>query len=122
MVDAFYQRVQQDDLLGPIFSDVAHVNWDAHLPKMYGFWNSVLFGTPGFKGDPMAVHRELAGRTAMTSVEFTRWVALFQATVDDLFEGPGADATKARAERIATVMQYHLAAHEMAGVITPTAV
>jgi hemoglobin len=120
MVDAFYQRVQRDDLLGPIFNDVAHVDWSLHLPKMYRFWNSVLFGSAGFKGDPMAVHRELAGRTAMTNVEFARWLDLFAATIDDLFEGPGADATKTRAARIATVMQYHIAAHEIAGVPAPT--
>src|SRR3546814_8180955 len=61
-----------------IFDDVAHVDWGAHLPKMYAFWESVLFGKPGFKGDPLSAHRLLARKTPLTVVEFSRWVSLFK--------------------------------------------
>ncbi len=37
LVNAFYQKVQQDPLIGYIFTDVAKVNWKHHLPKMYEF-------------------------------------------------------------------------------------
>ena len=49
LVDAFYVRVRDDRQLGPIFNDVARVDWAVHLPKMYAFWDAVLFGTPGTK-------------------------------------------------------------------------
>ena len=110
LVDAFYHRVRADQLIGPIFEDVARVHWDSHLPKMYAFWESILFGTATFKGNPLAVHSALARLTPMTAREFDRWVALFHATVDDLFAGPVADEAKLRATRIAFTMQHHLAA------------
>lgn len=108
LVDAFYTRVRVDDLLGPIFDDVAQVNWAAHLPKMYDFWESVLFGRPVFKGNPLAVHRALASLTPLTSREFHRWVSLFHLTVDELFEGPVAALAKDRAARIAVTMHHHV--------------
>lgn len=110
LVDAFYARVRADDLLGPIFDDVARVNWAEHLPKMYAFWESVLFGTPGFKGNPLAVHRALARRTPLTEREFDRWVALFTAAVDELFDGPVAAHARLSAARIAMAMEYHVRA------------
>ena len=81
---------------------------------MYDFWEAVLFGAAGFKGNPMAVHRALAAQTPLTSREFDRWVALFHATVDDLFAGTVAEEIKLRATRIAFTMQHHLAAAERA--------
>ena len=75
LVDGFYGRVRVDSTLGPIFDGVARVDWGAHLPKMYDFWESVLFGTAFFKGNPLAVHRALARKTPMTNAEFGRWVS-----------------------------------------------
>lgn len=109
LVDAFYQRVGRDALLGPIFNDIARVDWDHHLPRMYDFWDSVLFGRTGFKGNPLAVHRALAQLTPLTAREFDAWLALFHATVDDLFAGEIATQARIRASRIATTMQLHLA-------------
>jgi hemoglobin len=109
LVDAFYDCVRADAILSPIFDDVASVDWRVHLPKMYDFWESVLFGTAAFKGNPLAVHRELAQRTRLTSTEFNRWIQLFQTSVDELFVGVCADEAKLRASRIALVMQHHIA-------------
>lgn len=108
LVDTFYTRVRADEILGPIFDGVARVNWDEHLPKMYDFWQLVLFGTSSFKGNPLAVHRALAQQTTMADREFGRWIELFHATVNDLFSGPMADEAKFRASRIRTVMQYNV--------------
>lgn len=109
LVNIFYDRVRGDDILGPIFDDVAHVDWATHLPRMYDFWESVLFGTATFKGAPLAAHRDLARLTPLTSRGFERWIALFHAAVDDLFEGTMADHAKRSAARIAMVLQYNLA-------------
>ena len=35
LVNTFYERVQQDELLGFIFTDVAKTNWATHLPKNF---------------------------------------------------------------------------------------
>lgn len=116
LVDAFYDRVRADDRLGPIFDQVAHVDWAAHLPRMYAFWEAVLFGATGFKGNPLAVHRALAQKTPLTPREFDRWVALFHESVDELFSGPTADDAKLRAVRIAGIMQHHIAEDRAAGL------
>lgn len=108
MVDGFYARVQEDAILGPIFNDVAATDWATHLPKMYAFWDGVLFATPGFRGNPLAVHLALGQKVDLGKPEFDRWLDLFGQTVDELFAGPMAAEAKARAKRIAGVMQHHL--------------
>lgn len=116
LVDAFYERVRRDDILGPIFNDIARVDWSAHLPKMYDFWEAVLFGTAQFRGNPLAVHRALATRATMDAVAFGRWVSLFHATIDELFDGGVADDARSRAVRIAATMQYHIDADTRSGM------
>ncbi len=114
LVDEFYERVRDDDLLGPIFDDVAGTDWGRHLPKMYDFWDGVLFGVAGFRGNPLAVHRQLAGRVPLGDREFQRWLDLFHDSVDTLFSGPCADGAKTRALRIAAVMQQHISSDSAA--------
>jgi hemoglobin len=112
LVNTFYGHVRGDELLGPIFDDVARVDWATHLPRMYDFWESLLFGTATFKGTPLVVHRALARRTPLTRRAFDRWVALFHTTVDDLFEGVVADNAKRSAARIAVIMLHNIAGDE----------
>jgi hemoglobin len=100
--------VRRDPLLGPIFDDVARVDWSTHLPRMYDFWETVLFGRATFKGNPLLVHRDLSRLTPLTRREFDHWVALFHDTVDELFSGAGAEYAKLRASRIAENLQRHL--------------
>ena len=108
LVDTFYERVRGDEILAPIFDDVAHTDWARHLPKMYDFWETVLFGAPAYRGPPLGIHVELATRVALGQREFGRWLALFVDTVDAAFLGPQADEAKLRAARIASVMQHHI--------------
>ena len=111
LVDSFYAAVRADAVLGPIFDDIAQTDWAVHLPKMYDFWETVLFGRSVFRGNPLAVHLHLATRVALTDREFSRWLALFEQQVDGLFLGPIADEAKRRARRIAAVMRHHVEVH-----------
>ena len=43
MVNEFYGKVKEDELLGPIFEKVVQGNWEPHLQKMYGFWETIVF-------------------------------------------------------------------------------
>ncbi len=92
-VDEFYLKVQQDDLIGPIFNNVIS-NWTPHLEKMYSFWNAALFGIPGFKGNPFSKHAPLP----IAEAHFERWLQLFSETIDASFEGKIATDAKNRAE------------------------
>ncbi|MEZ0294907.1 MAG: group III truncated hemoglobin [Candidatus Methylacidiphilales bacterium] len=104
LVNRFYTKVRQDALLGPVFDDVAKVDWEEHLPRLYAFWESVVFGTGGFRGNPMAVHFKLAQETQMNWQRFQRWLALFLETVDELYEGERADHIKRAADQMAHVI------------------
>lgn len=104
LVDEFYKRVRDDELLGIIFTDVAKVEWDSHLPKMYAFWETVLFGTGNYRGNPIGAHSQLVGRAEMGKAQFDRWLTLFCSAVDDLFAGERADHIKNCAEDMANVI------------------
>lgn len=101
LVNRFYDKVKQDDLLGPVFS---HVDWPHHLPIMYSFWSSMLLGEQSYKGNPFQKHVALA----ITASHFERWLELFQLTVDEFFIGDKAIEVKDRARSIAGVWQYKL--------------
>ncbi|MBE7441250.1 MAG: group III truncated hemoglobin [Flavobacteriales bacterium] len=108
LVDTFYNKVQTNATLGYIFNDVAKLNWDEHLPKMYSFWGSLLLQEHSYQGNPMQIHVELSKITTMSSVEFSEWINLFYQTVDELFEGEIASEAKIRAANIARLMQHRI--------------
>lgn len=97
LVDSFYQKVRKDTLIGPIFNDVAKVDWDEHLPKLYNFWSDLLLGEDSYRGRPFPPHMKLN----LQPSHFERWLKLFIETVDEHFVGMKADEVKFRALRIA---------------------
>lgn len=108
-IKTFYSKVIKDETIGYIFTDVAKVNWEKHLPIMYDFWENVIFFTGKYNGDPMNVHRHLNNVIELKADHFTRWTFLFNETIDELFSGENAERAKQRALSIATVMQIKLA-------------
>mgnify|MGYP003578272911 CR=1 FL=1 len=108
LIDAFYTRVRADDTIGYLFNDVAKVNWEQHLPRMYDFWEGILFQTGGFTGNPMTAHMQLHQQSPLSKEHFDRWLQLFRQTVDELFEGDNAGLAKQRALSIATMMQIKI--------------
>ena len=102
LIDAFYAKVQADDVIGYIFNDIAKVDWPRHLPVMYAFWEFLLLGNPdGYRGNPIQKHFDLHQKHPLKAAHFDRWVELFHATVDELFAGSTADNAKFRAFAIA---------------------
>lgn len=104
MVDAFYDLVNQDDLLSPVFNGHAHVNWETHLPIMYKFWSSILLGSLSYSGQPFPKHAFLP----VQKEHFDRWMELFVKNIDNLFEGEIAEMSKARALNMARVFQLKM--------------
>jgi hemoglobin len=97
VVDRFYSKVRQDELIGPIFTEQAKVDWDEHLPKLYNFWEDLLFGTENYHGRPFPPHMKFN----LKIEHFERWLKLFVETIDENFSGLKAEEMKARALRIA---------------------
>lgn len=108
LVDRFYEKVGTDETLGFIFNDIAKVDWETHLPKMYSFWQTVLFRDGGFRGDPLGKHARLVPLTTMGREQFDRWLVLFTATVDELFQGENATHIKACATDMANVIHARI--------------
>lgn len=113
LVDAFYAKVRADVPLGHVFDDVAQVNWESHLPKLYAFWDTVLFRAGTFRGNPLAAHLKLAEQTDMGWPLFERWLELFRATVDENFAGDNAGHILRCAEDMARVI--HSKIHAVPG-------
>ena len=103
LIDAFYSAARPDPVIGHFFT---HLDWDSHIPKITSFWNMVLFGDKAFQGDPMGTHVRLDKEHRMDPAHFERWLLLFDATVDRLFQGPKDDEAKLRARTIAGVMHF----------------
>jgi hemoglobin len=107
LIRRFYDKVQKDDLLSSFFKDV---NWTTHLPVMYDFWETVLFFTGNYSGNPMQAHKALNQRMPMKPEHFTRWLTLFTETIQEMFEGEKAGLAHTRAKAIAYLMQQKISA------------
>ena len=108
LVDRFYNHVQENQEIGPIFTEIAQVNWVHHLPKMYDFWESILFGKAIYKGNPMLTHFSLNQKKPLQEAEFSIWKAIFIQTVDELFAGENAEIIKQKAQSIADLMHFKI--------------
>jgi hemoglobin len=105
LVNTFYDKVKVNATIGHFFNDVVKVDWEKHLPKMYDFWEGIVFGGSDYSGNPINVHKAVHALHAFSKNDFEEWIKLFKQTVDELFEGDKAELIKQRAVSIATVMQ-----------------
>lgn len=101
LVDDFYGRVRKNELIGPIFDDTIKNRWPEHLEKMYCFWQTVLLGEHTYFGSPFPPHAYLL----VDKSHFDVWLTLFQATIEEHFEGETADRALMQANRMALVFQ-----------------
>jgi hemoglobin len=104
LVDTFYGKVRQDQLIGPIFEERIQDRWPQHLAKMYTFWQTVLLGEHTYYGSPFPPHAQLP----VDHTHFERWLLLFKETIDNLFSGKIADQARWRADRMAEMFQFKI--------------
>ncbi len=106
LVDSFYETVQRDDLLGPIFA--RHVtDWSLHLPKMYDFWSTVILYTGRYAGRPLETHERLPG---LNQDHFDHWVSLWERTVSVVIAPATQSLFTLSARRMAASMSSRLIA------------
>lgn len=108
MVRRFYQDVAQDDLLGPLFNDVARVDWGAHLPKLTQFWCRALLGIEGYTGNPFRAHARIHEQSAFRAEHFERWLELFHDSVELGWVGPNATRALELAHNVARMHSNQL--------------
>jgi hemoglobin len=114
LVRAFYGRALTDPVIGFIFTDVAKLDLEAHVPRITAFWETLLLDAKTYDGGAFHPHANLHARVGLQSGHFERWLALWYATVDEHFAGPTAEMAKAAAYRLANAFRSRLAAYPSA--------
>ncbi|QSB26448.1 group III truncated hemoglobin [Flavobacterium sp. CLA17] len=104
LVNTFYAKVQEDDLIGPIFNEKMLGRWPEHLEKMYRFWQTILLEEHTYSGSPFPPHKHLP----VNQTHFDRWMEIFNSTVDFLFVGKLAEEAKIRAANMAYMFNYKI--------------
>jgi hemoglobin len=79
LVRSFYDRVRDDEILGPIFAAKIE-DWETHLQQMFAFWSSVALMSGRYHRQPMARHLPLP----IDARYFDRWLALFLRAAHDV--------------------------------------
>lgn len=99
MVDSFYAKVRQDELLGPIFNGVIQDRWPEHLEKLHRFWETLLLGNQTYLGRPFPPHAQLP----IGMEHFERWLMLFTENMQEQFHGEKAFEAIERARKMAAM-------------------
>jgi hemoglobin len=107
LVRAFYIRVRQDSLIGPVFESKVH-DWEAHMERLCAFWSSVALMSGRYHGQPMPVHLPLS----VDRSHFDRWLEIFAATARDICPPAAAAHFLDRASRIADSLELGIAGHK----------
>jgi hemoglobin len=107
-VDLFYQQMLSDEILAPIFVDVAGIDLAVHLPHIKDYWSKLLLGEESYRRHTMNIHRQLHSKRALEPADFDRWLQTFVTTVDANFGGSKAERAKRVATSIATNMRKSL--------------
>lgn len=104
LVDTFYSKIREDDMLGIIFNQNIQDRWPIHLDKMYRFWQTILLEEYTYDGRPFPPHAHLP----IGKVHFDQWLSLFEDTVYSLFSGAKADEAVWRAKKMAAMFESKL--------------
>lgn len=114
LVVDFYRVVAMDDVLGPVFNEVAEVDWAEHIPKLIDYWCRVLLREPGYDGYILRAHQRVAADEPFRAEMFDRWFQLFVEAVDREWRGPVADRAKEHAAQIAGMLSRRVAGEDWA--------
>lgn len=104
IVNTFYQRIQKNEVLGPIFEERIAGRWEQHLEKMYRFWQTILFNEHTYNGAPFPPHATMP----IDERHFTIWVKTWTETLDEFFTGSIADEAKRRGTLMAAIFNSKL--------------
>ena len=104
LVNSFYRKVREDELLAPIFNQRIGNKWPQHLEKMYRFWQTVLLEEHTYYGSPFTPHAHLP----VGQQHFDRWLELFNQTINEHFTGDKAEEARWRAGKMAEMFHHKI--------------
>ena len=108
LVREFYSRLLSDPSINYIFTEVAKINLEDHIPHLVDFWEQSLFHTGSYKKNVMQLHLDLNEKEQLTLTHFNTWLAHFEATVNNFYSGHNADKIVTRAHSVATIMKIKM--------------
>src|ERR1700753_1818705 len=108
LVRTFYGRALSDPVIGFLFTDVAKLDLEAHVPRITSFWETILLGAHSYGGGGFRSHVQLNLKVPLTRGHFDRWLYLWSMSVDELFAGERAELAKAHANRVAAAFESRL--------------
>jgi hemoglobin len=114
LVRAFYAKAMDDAMIGYLFTDVAHLDLEAHVPRITSFWETVLLGSRTYSGGAFGKHADLHAKSELREGHFERWLQLWFGTVDEMFAGDRANLAKIHALRVARAFHGRLQSFESA--------
>lgn len=120
LVLKFYYKLLNDELMAPLFYQVAQIDVATHIPKIARYWYKILLGDKRYRRHTMQVHRDLHMKQPLTGAHHERWLAFFMETVDADFAGPKADQAKRVALRFSGNLYWQT--HSLASLPRPNGV
>jgi hemoglobin len=112
LVRSFYSRALTDPIIGWLFTDVAHLDLDHHVPRITRFWETILLDAHTYGGGAFRPHLELNMKAPLKAGHFERWLHLWRQTVTELFSGDRASLAISHAERVAQAFEARLRSFE----------
>lgn len=102
LVTEFYEKVRKNKDISYFFKRID--NWEQHLIKITDFWESNLFFSGNFKGNPALAHARVdkENNHSITEYHFGIWLNLWFQTIDEHFEGEMAERLKHNARKMST--------------------
>ncbi len=101
IVARFYAVTLKDPIVGFIFTDVAQINLEHHLPIIVNFWSDVVFKEHNYSGNTLQKHIDVHRKMSLRTGHFTRWLFLFNKAVEEFHSGENARLMMSRAELVA---------------------
>lgn len=105
LMNQFYNKLLVDPIVGYIFTEVAKINLEKHLPVLADFWEQALFHRGSYKNNVLQIHHNLHLKSTLNKKHFEVWLNHFYNSIDENFIGKNAEKIKTKALSIATVMQ-----------------
>ncbi|MFT5581006.1 MAG: hemoglobin [Psychromonas sp.] len=90
LITTFYDAAVKNEIIGHFFK---HVDFEAHMPRMIGFWSFLLIDEAGYKGNVIEKHMGMP----LEKIHFDEWVRLFVENAESLFD---EDAVKLIKEKL----------------------
>ena len=74
LVRTFYGRALEDPIIGFIFTDVAKLDLEGHVPRITSFWETILLGARSYGGGAFRPHAAVHMQAPLRRAHFERWL------------------------------------------------